>query len=767
MKVIHGASLNKYLKELGLDDSFASKDNEHILKFLSQFNSTSGSNSNDNGVTVFRARLILVGAGNVGKTTLVKRLKENVIGRMKQDKRTMTDGIDISEIKFNVDASTEVVLTVMDFAGQKDYMQTHSLFFKKDAIFLVLHKHDYENGTGANEKENELTLFLTMIESCAFDARVIFALTHCDDKKRGSWDKLSELKQQYRLKFITNEPLRIDSIAGLNIDALMNMLLEEARTDKNKVRVPSSFYKFKDELASMTAFSVTDTEFTQISKKCLEDDVISLAKDVFEQWGIIYLLSNGDIILKPQNLADIFSCLFTREGTTLNRIQSHIFGGYLRHTKQSLEAIWGIKKINGEYEYPKALWSPGSSSTTTPFIDLLHQSGLAYPITSTSGKPLSVIPYLLPDAPLDLPNFADMSEKQMFESLFKKDVYKTIHTTMSITFNPHLPTTFVGQLQSKLSRLTLKGGAWQTGCALQYKDNKSCAVFCLSRSNSNAITVYSGGYDKSYTHARDIVVTAVSDLIRDKFESLVCEVSAVADVVKAAAKESFRWTVFSNRKEEGFQFSNLIDKDGMHNISIQSTGSKAGTSKKFDCTSLDNLYNNHKITSEEKVTNYLWYSIQDLLKITIGQTREWNNSDHLQGLWLVFKDDNSSIGQLFKSNQEFHAIHFYYSDARGKWLHDVEYHPGKSETIRFTLPADSISKHASSDSIIEMMKDILKNRFKVKLPSVLSNESIDLWSLLVTVSIDDKTAEILEKHEFDSIDTFQTLREKEPKIRRL
>ena len=805
MKKLKGPNLNNYLKELDLDDTFASKDNDFILSYLSQFNSYG--NSSDKGVTVYRARLILVGAGNVGKTTLVKRLKSNISGPMKQEARKMTDGIDISEIKFNVDASTEVVLTVMDFAGQKDYMQTHSLFFRKDSIFLVLHKHEYENSSVDSDKEHELKLFLRMIESCAFDARVIFSLTHCAEKKRGSWNKLSQLQEQYRLIFTTGEPLKIDSIAGLNIDVLKKIILEEATTDKNKVRVPASFFKFKDELAKKaeTLFSVTDAEFKQVAKTFLEKgaisqerdvfELISLAKDVFELWGIIYKLSNGDIVLRPQNLADVFSCLFTKEGTTLARIQGHIFGGYLRHTKEALEAVWGIKDASGQYRYPKALWSLGPSNAPIPFIELLHQSGLAYPITSMSGKPLSAVPFLLPDAPLDIPNFADMSEQEMFESLFQKDLLKTLHTPTDIIFNPHLPPAFVGQLQSKVSWLTLKGGAWQSGCALQSKDNKSCAVFCLSRSNPNAIRVHSGGIDASYTHARDIVITAVSDLIRDKFESLVCEVTAVSDAVKVATKVSFRWTSFSVKKQKGgFQFSNLIDKDGMHNISLITAGTEVvkgsfrttnfdpktkegfqfsylndtggmhntSISEIFADKSLNKLYNSRKETSVVQLTNYLWYAVPDLLKITIGQTRDWNNCNNkLRGLWLVFKDDKD------KSKSYYHAIHFYYSDRDNKWLRDICTDSIDNETIKFEASADDTNKDTTSNKVIEVIKCILKDRFNVKLPSLLSgNKSTDLWSLLVTISIDDEIAEKLIKHEEHYFGTQQTLQAKEPQIRR-
>ena len=77
--------------------------------------------SKDKGINVYRAMLILVGAGNVGKTTLVKRLKSNVTGSMKVEAREMTDGIDISEVKLkSLQKSTDIIFTVYDFAGQEE-----------------------------------------------------------------------------------------------------------------------------------------------------------------------------------------------------------------------------------------------------------------------------------------------------------------------------------------------------------------------------------------------------------------------------------------------------------------------------------------------------------------------------------------------------------------------------------------------------------------------------------------------------------------------
>jgi len=117
LKKIEGVHLNNDACRaiLNLDDSFSKKSTGLILKYLSEFS------SKDKGIEVYRAMLILVGAGNVGKTTLVKRLKSNVTGTMKVDAWVMTDGIDISEVKLkNPQTNGEIIFTVYDFAGQEE-----------------------------------------------------------------------------------------------------------------------------------------------------------------------------------------------------------------------------------------------------------------------------------------------------------------------------------------------------------------------------------------------------------------------------------------------------------------------------------------------------------------------------------------------------------------------------------------------------------------------------------------------------------------------
>ena len=68
------------------------------------------------------SKLLLIGDGGAGKTTLVKRLREDRF----QSERIATDGIEMSELSV-----LDVILKVLDFAGQK--------VFQRVSVCLFLH----------------------------------------------------------------------------------------------------------------------------------------------------------------------------------------------------------------------------------------------------------------------------------------------------------------------------------------------------------------------------------------------------------------------------------------------------------------------------------------------------------------------------------------------------------------------------------------------------------------------------------------------------
>ena len=89
----------------------------------------------EDAVVQYEAKLLLVGEGNVGKTSLVSALK----GEEFIEGRPTTHGIEISAIPFqHPDLDLDMTLRAWDFGGQQVYRVSHQFFFTPRALFLVV-----------------------------------------------------------------------------------------------------------------------------------------------------------------------------------------------------------------------------------------------------------------------------------------------------------------------------------------------------------------------------------------------------------------------------------------------------------------------------------------------------------------------------------------------------------------------------------------------------------------------------------------------------
>ena len=114
-------------------------------------------------------KLILVGRGGVGKTTLVHRL---VTGEFKEFKRT--PGINITRWPMEIGGKT-VRAHVWDFGGQEILHGTHRFFMTERALYLVL-----ISGREGTE-DHDAEYWLSLIRSFAGDVPVVVVLNKWDD----------------------------------------------------------------------------------------------------------------------------------------------------------------------------------------------------------------------------------------------------------------------------------------------------------------------------------------------------------------------------------------------------------------------------------------------------------------------------------------------------------------------------------------------------------------------------------------------------------
>lgn len=183
------------------------------------------------------AKLILVGYGAVGKTSLVNRLLHH-----KFDKDSpQTQGIQITEWPIQLNGTEDVRLNIWDFGGQEIMYATHQFFLTQRSLYILV-----LNGRQGHE-DADAEYWLNLIESFGEDSPVIVVLNKI---KACSFDLN---RRGLRQKFVNiADFIETDCEDGHNLDKLRQVI--ESETDKLehlRDSFPASWFDIKDQLATM------------------------------------------------------------------------------------------------------------------------------------------------------------------------------------------------------------------------------------------------------------------------------------------------------------------------------------------------------------------------------------------------------------------------------------------------------------------------------------------------------------------------------------
>jgi internalin A len=117
------------------------------------------------------AKLVLVGQGAVGKTSLVNRLLDDAF----DPEEKKTEGISIRQWQLDVDGE-DISLNVWDFGGQEIMHATHQFFLTKRSIYLLILNSREER------KTNRVDYWLRTIESFAEGSPVLIICNKSDEQ---------------------------------------------------------------------------------------------------------------------------------------------------------------------------------------------------------------------------------------------------------------------------------------------------------------------------------------------------------------------------------------------------------------------------------------------------------------------------------------------------------------------------------------------------------------------------------------------------------
>jgi internalin A len=126
-------------------------------------------------------KLILLGNGGVGKSSVTKRLVHDTF----DPEEPSTHGIRLEPWTLTVDDGP-IDVHIWDFGGQDIYHGTHALFLKSKALFLIVWDRDTEQQPGYSEgglsfEHYPLQYWLDYVQHTSPDASVLVVENKCDD----------------------------------------------------------------------------------------------------------------------------------------------------------------------------------------------------------------------------------------------------------------------------------------------------------------------------------------------------------------------------------------------------------------------------------------------------------------------------------------------------------------------------------------------------------------------------------------------------------
>jgi internalin A len=199
------------------------------------------------------AKLILLGWGGVGKTSLVKRLIHDSFDPSEQ----RTEGIEVTSWPVALADDEHVRLNVWDFGGQEIMHATHQFFLTSRSLYLIVL-------TGrAGSADTDADYWLRIVSSFAPESPIIIVLNQIA-KDPFELDEAG-LRQRFPniCAFVRTDCAEGDH--GLGIKDLGNVLLEATSNLRDlRVSFPASWFEIKDRLAGMREDYLTFDQYRQI-----------------------------------------------------------------------------------------------------------------------------------------------------------------------------------------------------------------------------------------------------------------------------------------------------------------------------------------------------------------------------------------------------------------------------------------------------------------------------------------------------------------------
>ncbi|WP_293216117.1 MULTISPECIES: COR domain-containing protein [unclassified Microcoleus] len=311
------------------------------------------------------AKVLLVGQGSVGKTSLINRLTHNQYN----PNQPQTDGLNITNWQITVNTKP-VKLKVWDFGGQEIYHATHQFFLTKRSLYLLV------SNCRTSEDENRLEYWLKLIESFGDASPVILVGNKCDEQPLDLNRKA--LRDKYpNIKAIIETSCQ----SGTGIDELRSAIHTEISQLKEVYDLlPLSWFQVKQRLENLDKDFISISEYATI---CATENILAET----DQTQLIGLLHNLGIVLNFREHPILQSTNILNPHWVTEGIYALLSDDALKVKTKGILTYADLSRILDSTKYP--------SHRYNCLTELMGEFQLCFPLSHCSARRF-LIPGILP-----------------------------------------------------------------------------------------------------------------------------------------------------------------------------------------------------------------------------------------------------------------------------------------------------------------------------------------------------------------------------------
>jgi small GTP-binding protein len=409
-------------------------------------------------------KVVLVGDGGSGKTSLVKQL----LGETFDPHESQTHGIAIKPMKIHA-GGTEIIARLWDFGGQEIMHATHRFFLSKRSLYILVLD---------GRKDEKTEYWLKHIQSFGGDSPTLVVINKTDQNPGYDVNR-AFLKEKYKH---IKDFFRLSCKKGAGIPEFAEALAQElSRVEMIRTSWARSWFNVKSHLETMPDHYIS---FDQYNKICLNQEI----DDEISRETLVEFLNDLGVVLHFKEF-DLRDTHVLEPGWATGAVYKIINSGQVAkcngvlHTRRLDDIL--AKKSEKDYEYPRGKYRY--------IITLMKKFELCYPIDDDSV----LVPDLLP----------------IQEPTIQFDYGGALTFIVQYDFLPRgvMPRFIVNMHKDIKENLQ-----WRTGVVLEDNDFQSTAVVKADHEARRMYIYVSGGQRRDYF----AVLLAALRRINHSFEKL-------------------------------------------------------------------------------------------------------------------------------------------------------------------------------------------------------------------------------------------------------